>query len=107
MRWSDLDLAASPPTWTIPPSDRKGGRGMVIPLPLAVVRIIKSLEARTGDHAYVFSGSRGGPLSSNPNRWAVAVRHACGIDFSPHALRRTFARGMNRLKVSSEMVSRL
>lgn len=107
MRWEDLALDALQPTWTIPPEHRKGGRALVVPLAPAVVDILKTLRPRTGKHAYVFAGSRGGPLSSNPNRWAVAVRESCGVEFSPHALRRTFARGVAKLGYSSEMVSRL
>jgi integrase len=73
-----------------------------------VVSILRDLRERRGaGRTFVFSGERGGPLSSNPARWSAAVRAACGVEFSPHALRRTFARGMNRLGVSSEMVSRL
>jgi integrase len=105
MRWADLDLEAA--TWTVPPSDRKGGRALVVPLPPAVVKILTALRGRTGKHEYVFSGRRGAPLSSNPDRWTKTVRKVCGIDFAPHALRRTFARGLARLGVSSEMISRL
>jgi integrase len=35
------------------------------------------------------------------------VRRASGITFSPHALRRTFARGVAKLGAPSELVSRL
>lgn len=104
MRWRDLDLEAKPAVWTIPAEDRKGGRALAVPMPQAVVDIIKALPTR-GE--YVFSGRRGGPLNSNPARWAAAVREASGMTFSPHALRRTFARGVARLGASSELVSRL
>lgn len=107
MRWADLALDALQPTWTIPPAHRKGGRALVVPLAPSVVSTLRALKHRTGKHAYVFAGTRGGPLSSNPNRWAAAVRESCGVDFSPHALRRTFARGVAKLGYSSEMVSRL
>jgi integrase len=104
MRWRDLDLDAKPATWTVPAEDRKGGRALVVPLPPAVVSILRGLPA---SGVYVFAGSRGGPLNSNPARWSAAVRRACGIEFSPHALRRTFARGVAKLGTSSELVSRL
>jgi integrase len=111
MRWADLsDLNAKPPmlaTWTIPGTFRKGGRALVVPLAPAVATILRAQRKRTGKHEFVFAGKRGGPLASNPDRWTKAVRRACGVSFSPHALRRTFARGMNRLGVSSELVSRL
>ncbi len=107
MRWEDLALDALQPTWTIPPEHRKGGRALVVPLAPAVVGILKALRPRTEKHPYVFAGKRGSPLSSNPNRWAAAVRESCGVEFSPHALRRTFARGVAKLGYTSEMVSRL
>jgi integrase len=104
MRWADLDLDAEQPTWTIPREDRKGGRALVVPLPALAVELIKALPRR---HEYVFAGKRGGPLSSNPNRWSSAVKDAAGVEFSPHVLRRTFARGVARLGTPSELVSRL
>ena len=104
MRWRDLDLDAKPAVWTIPAEDRKGGRAFVVPLPPAVANIIKALPKR-GE--YVFSGKRGGPLNSNPARWSASVRAASGVTFSPHALRRSFARGVAKLGTSSELVSRL
>jgi integrase len=104
MRWRDLDLEAKPALWTIPAADRKGGRALAVPLAPAVVSIIEALPRRG---VFVFAGKRGGPLNSNPARWSAAVRAASGVTFSPHALRRTFARGVAKLGASSELVSRL
>jgi integrase len=107
MRWAHVTLDGAAPTWEIPKADRKGARALVVPLAPAVVTILRSVQAITGSREYVFSGKKGGPLTSNPSRWAEEVRKVGGADFSLHALRRTFARGVARLGHSSELVSRL
>jgi integrase len=107
MKWADVTLEGPAPSWEIPSEDRKGGRALVVPLAPAVVELLKELQAVTGKREFVFSGPKGGPLTSNPNRWAEEVRKVGGADFSLHALRRTFARGVAKLGFSSELVSRL
>jgi integrase len=107
MRWAHVTLDGPAPAWEIPSEDRKGGRALVVPLASAVVKLLKELQPVTGKREYVFSGPKGGPLTSNPNRWAEEVRKVGGADFSLHALRRTFARGVAKLGFTSELVSRL
>jgi integrase len=120
MRWSELKGG----TWE---TRGKGDRDMAIPLPRQAVKLIASLGHEQSDDflqhegfispppgaVYVLAGRRGAPLDGNPDKWWSKVREVTGVDFSAHACRRTFSRGIARLLaaggggVQSEMVSRL
>jgi integrase len=111
MRWSDLDLDASPVTWTIPSQFRKGGRLHVVPLSPAVVRLLKALprgEVRVFSEVYEGNAERD---------WWGGVRERCAAlakargvvmeRFTKHDLRRTCATGCAKLGASDFTVSRI
>jgi integrase len=109
MRWSDLDIDAEVPIWTIPGRFRKGHRLHVVPLSPLASRILAGLRAFTGDRIRVFDGV----ASANAERdWWGAIREramAGGIRerFTRHDLRSTCATGCSRLGVAESTVSRI
>ena len=109
MRWSDLDLEAEIPVWTIPGQFRKGHRLHVVPVPPLASRILTGLRAITGCETRVFDGV----TSANAERdWWGAIREqamAQGIKerFTRHDLRSTCATGCSRLGAAESTVSRI
>jgi len=108
MAWDDLDLTGKQPVWTVPGSERKGGRTHAVPLSPQAVRLLKELKPITGKSDYVFSGTRGASLMANPNRLAAGLKAATGIqDMRVHDLRRTAAVGLAKAGASTEIISRI
>jgi integrase len=105
MRWPDIDERAG--TWTVPGRFRKGGRTHVVPLPDLALRMLADLRPVSEGTPWVFVGPRGASLANNPARWTEVVRHASGLDFTLHDLRRTCATGCARLGASESTVSRI
>lgn len=109
MRWSDLDLDAEVPIWTIPGRFRKGHRLHVVPLSPLASRILAGLRAITGHCTRVFDGV----TSANAERdWWGAIREramAGGIRarFTRQDLRSTCATGCSRLGAAESTVSRI
>lgn len=109
MRWSDLDLEAHVPIWTIPGRFRKGHRLHVVPLSPLAARILTGLRPLTSGKTRVFDGV----TSANAERdWWGAIRKramANGIEerFTRHDLRSTCATGCSRLGAAESTVSRI
>jgi len=109
MRWSDLDLEAGVPIWTIAGRFRKGHRLHVVPLSPFASRILAELRPVTRDSPRVFDGV----TSANAERdWWGAIRKramASGIGerFTRHDLRSTCATGCSRLGAAESTVSRI
>jgi integrase len=109
MRWSDLDLDAQIPVWTIPGRFRKGHRLQIVPVPPLAAMILNGLRPTKGDKTRVFEGV----ASANAERdWWGAIRERAmsnGIDerFTRHDLRSTCATGCSRLGAAESTVSRI
>ena len=109
MRWTDLDLDANVPVWTIPGRFRKGHRLHVVPVSPLASRIVAGLRATTGDDPRVFHGV----TSANAERdWWGTIREGAiggGIRerFTRHDLRSTCATGCSRLGAAESTVSRI
>lgn len=109
MRWQDLDLKASPATWTVPGEFRKGGRLVVVPLAGPVVKILECLQPLSGGGPRVFAGIN---LANRTRNWVTKLKEravALGVseDFTLHDLRRTCATGCSQLGASPHVVSRI
>lgn len=125
MRWADLDFEAK--TWTIPAELTKAGRVHVVPLPPAVVDMLKAMPRKTFINAdkkaessrYVFTV---GGKASISNYSAIKARLDAKItatlkeadaDAKPlapwtvHDLRRTAATEMGRLGVSRFIIGKV
>lgn len=108
MTWGDVDLDGEVPAWTIPGSERKGGRTHAVPLPPEAVRLLEALRPTTGKHKFVFAGERGASLMHNPDRLAADLRTATGIeDMRLHDVRRTAAVGLAKAGAPTEIISRI
>jgi integrase len=95
MRWADIDPDAA--TWTIPAAISKSGRAHVVPLPPAVMEIIRATGRTTSP--LVFPGRGGGVMSGWEKRMRP-VREAAGLaHWTMHDLRRTFRSGLSALGV--------
>jgi integrase len=95
MRWADIDPVAA--TWTIPASISKSGRAHIVPLPPAVMEIIRATGRTTSP--LVFPG-RGGALMSGWEKRVAPVRKASELaHFTMHDLRRTFRSGLSALGI--------
>ena len=95
MRWADIDPDAA--TWTIPAAISKSGREHAVPLPPAVMEIIRATGRTTSP--LVFPG-RGGTIMSGWNKRVDSVREASGLaHFTLHDLRRTFRSGLSALGI--------
>jgi len=109
MRWSDLDLDAEVPVWTIPGRFRNGNRLHVVPLPPFAVEILRGLHPITGEGTRVFDSV----TSANAERdWWGTIREAVMADgvrerFTRHDLRSTCATGCSRLGAAESTVSRI
>jgi integrase len=109
MRWSDLDLEADIPVWTIPGRFRKGHRLHVVPVPPLAAMILNRLRQTKGDKTRVFEVV----TSANAERdWWGPIRERAmsnGIDerFTRHDLRSTCATGCSRLGAAESTVSRI
>jgi integrase len=85
MRWEDVNLARA--VWRIPHT--KAGRSHLLPLPQAVVSILRRVPRREGV-SYVFIGQNGTGHLQNMKRTWNRVRRKAGIeDVRFHDLRRT------------------
>jgi integrase len=109
MRWSDLNLDAEIPVWTIPGQFRKGNRLHVVPLPPLASSILTGLRVATGGKTRVFDGV----TSANAERdwWGEireqAMRQGIKERFTRHDLRSTCATGCSRLGAAESTVSRI
>ncbi len=90
--WSEFDLDAAQPTWSIPASKMKGGRDFQIPLCRQAVEVMLVLKTLTGGSPLVFpcAISSHKTMSSNTmlallNRAGYAGKHC------PHGWRSSFA----------------
>ncbi|MGO7026846.1 tyrosine-type recombinase/integrase [Rhizobium johnstonii] len=114
-KWSEFDLSAEVPTWTIPKERAKNGKAHVVSLSPAVVQILESLPRVNGDVDFVLTTTGKTGVSGFSRSKALLdaavmeiAKEEAGArgeaDFEPqiapwrlHDLRRTCASGMAEL----------
>ena len=107
MRWSELDLDAA--VWTLPRERTKNGVEHALPLPAAVVDILRELP-RFEDSDVVFSIYGAKPakdFAPAKKRIDAKMKETLGAAFRPwvtHDLRRTCATGMAEIGVPPHVV---
>jgi integrase len=110
MRWDNLDLEATPPTWTQPKN--KARRPHVVPLSPQAVEVLLSCKTQAigrqrGDFVFM-SGIGVGRTRPVRGFWKIKERldARCGVmDWRFHDLRRTCVSGMSRLRVPPHIKS--
>ena len=124
MRWSDLNLEADEPVWTLPREQTKADRAHAVPLAPMAVDIIKALPRM--ESIYVFdtgirrNGAKNGTdapiagfsrakrnLDTSLAKAAATAGVAAPEPWRQHDLRRTAASGMARLNVPPHILSRV
>lgn len=109
--WDNVDLQSK--TITFPATDTKNGKPLTIPYGdyahhLLSRRYLANTKA-PAPSPYVFPASRRSRDGKrthikSPHKAIGRVSEACGIEFSPHDLRRTFASLFNELGVNSNIL---
>ncbi len=105
MRWDEIDLEAR--AWTIPAERYKSRRSHLVPLPDAMVEIIKELPFKDGG-GYVLSLDGGGRAYGNVQRPKGVLDKAPKVTgWTWHDLRRTFRTGLSRLGVRRDIAEQV
>ena len=81
-QWSEFDLDGA--VWTIPPERMKAGKEHRVPLAPAVVKLLKALPH---DHANVFPGVKGKPITTEA---AMKLLKELRPGLTAHGFRSTF-----------------
>jgi integrase len=104
MRWDELDLEAR--AWTIPAKRYKSRRPHLVPLPGAMVDILKALPFKDAG-GYVLSLDGGEKPYSNVQRPKSTLDKAAQVTgWTWHDLRRTFRTGLSRLGIREDIAER-
>ncbi|MSX01593.1 MAG: DUF4102 domain-containing protein [Actinobacteria bacterium] len=120
MRWAELDLRSTSPTWTIPKERSKNAKAHTVPLSDLAVQVINALPRVASDAGYCFttngeasvSGYSKGKARLDAAMVAVMVEAGLGDGDRPptvdawrlHDLRRTAATGMAGLGTAVHVV---
>ncbi len=101
MRWDELDLESR--TWTIPTSRFKNRRSHLVPLPDAVVDILKALPFKDAG-GYALSLDGGGRAYGNVQRPKGTLDKTAKVTgWTWHDLRRTMRTGLSRLGIRRDI----
>jgi integrase len=99
--WSEVDLKAR--LWVVPASRMKAKKIHTVPLSGAAVELLKGLP-RTSESKYIFSGTKGQPLSDMS---ISAVTKRMGADCVPHGFRSSFKDWARECTAYADEVSEL
>lgn len=104
MRWPEIDLEGK--IWTIPAARHKSRRAHMVPLPEAMVDIIKALPNKDNG-GYALSLDGGGRPYSNVSRPKSALDKASNVsNWTWHDVRRTMRTGLSRLGIREDIAER-
>jgi len=118
MEWSELDLEAEHPTWTIPASRTKAGREHAVPLSAEAIAVVEELKSyRRKDVSLLFTTNGRTPVSGF-SRAKIAIDKAVAkmreekkldpvAHWTVHDLRRTAATEMSRFGTTRFVLSRV
>lgn len=87
LEWDHVDLKSK----FITLYDTKNSTDHTLPIPKVLLSHIKQLKKLTGKYKWVFTGEKTDRAMAIPAKPIKAVTKACGVEFSPHDCRRTFA----------------
>ncbi|MDX2426154.1 MAG: integrase family protein [Cycloclasticus sp.] len=109
LEWAHIDLENN----TITQYNTKNGSDHKLPIPTALQPHINKLKDSTGTHKWVFASTiiingqiTGRPMAV-PTKQIKAVTKACGVEFTSHDCRRTFATIAEAVSIPTTMIKRL
>lgn len=103
LEWSHVDVKAK----SITLYDTKNGSNHQLPVPEALIPYINSLQGLTGGSRWVFASNDPDKHMTAPLKPIRTVIDACGVEFSPHDCRRTFATIAEAVNLPMSMIKRL
>jgi len=103
LEWSHVDIK----DLSITLLDTKNGSNHRLPIPSVLLPHIVSLQGQTGGSQWVFAGNDPTSPMAVPAKPIKAVTTACGVEFSPHDCRRTFATIAEAVSLPMSMIKRL
>lgn len=103
LEWAHVNLK----TKSITLLDTKNGSNHTLPIPVLIIAQLTDLYVHTGDFKWVFAGANPEKPMVTPTKPINAVIQACGVEFSPHDCRRTFATIAEAVNLPMSMIKRL
>jgi len=103
LEWTHIDMKAM----TITLFDTKNGTNHSLPIPSVLLPHIEALRDQTGGSKWVFAGNNPATPMAVPAKPIKAVTATCGVKFSPHDCRRTFATIAEAVSLPMSMIKRL
>lgn len=103
LKWENVDLKAK----TITLVDTKNRRVIILPVTTKLVPYLKQLHKSTGTNEWVFPNTDGTGAMVVPNKPITQVINSCGVEFSPHDLRRTYATIAESVNLPLTIIKRL
>jgi len=103
LEWNHVDMKKQ----SITLLDTKNGTNHRLPIPLVLLPYIEALQDLTGSSKWVFAGNDPITPMAVPAKPIKAVTATCGVKFSPHDCRRTFATIAEAVSLPMSMIKRL
>jgi integrase len=103
LEWSDIDMKGQ----SIELKNTKNGSNHQLPIPNVVVPYLNALHKLTGGSKWVFASDDTAKHMVTPIKPIRAVMAACGVTFSPHDCRRTFATIAEAVSLPMSMIKRM
>jgi integrase len=103
LEWAHVDMQAQ----TIKLYDTKNRSDHQLPMPDILMPCMDALNAHTGGSRWVFAGDDPSKHITTPLKPIRAVIKDCGVEFTPHDCRRTFATIAEAVSLPMSMIKRL
>jgi integrase len=103
LEWADVDIKGQ----SIKLKNTKNRSSHQLPMPKVVVPYLNALHELTGGSRWVFAGVDPAKHMACPIKPIRTVMAACGVTFSPHDCRRTFATIAEAVSLPMSMIKRM
>jgi len=103
LEWTDVDMKGQ----SIELKNTKNGSSHQLPMPKVVIPYLNALHELTGVSRWVFASDDPAKHMVTPIKPIRTVMAACGVPFSPHDCRRTFATIAEAVSLPMSMIKRM